>query len=181
MTSAMTESLPPPETSTAPDPPKRNFWQRRLLDPVLALLTQGVTPDKVAATLAVGTVCSMFPFLGTTSALNLGVGLWLRMNQPILQTLNQVLGPLHIVAILLYVRLGEILWRAPAADRFSITEMVTSFAQLSFTDFLTRFGWAGIHAFTAWLLTTPLLLVAIYYPLRPLLSRVATRKIPTTP
>ncbi len=39
MTSAMTESLPPPETSTAPDPPKRNFWQRRLLDPVLALLT----------------------------------------------------------------------------------------------------------------------------------------------
>ena len=69
----------------------RTFWQRRLVDPVLALLTQGVTPDKIAFTLAMGTGLSMFPFLGFTSLLNLGVGLWLRLNQPILQTLNQLL------------------------------------------------------------------------------------------
>jgi uncharacterized protein (DUF2062 family) len=156
--------------------PRASFWRRRLLDPLLALLTQGVTPDKLAATLAVGVVCSMFPFLGATAALNLGVGLWLRMNQPVLQTLNQLLGPVHVIMILVYVRIGEVLWRAPETERFSIVEMVRAFADLSFGEFLQRFGWAGVHAFTAWALTAPLLLAALYFLLRPLLRRVAARR-----
>ena len=162
----------PADDQPAP-PPRRGFWRRRLLDPVVALLTQGVTPDKVAATLAVGTACAMFPFLGTTALLCLGVGLWLRMNQPILQTLNQLLGPLHLVMILVYVRLGEWIWRAPAEDRFSIVEVITAFAELTFRDFLARFGQAGLHALTAWALTTPLLIAALYYGLRPVLRRAA--------
>lgn len=163
------------ESAAAETAPRRPFWRRRLVDPVLALLTQGVTPDKVAATLAVGTVCSMFPFLGTTSTLNLGVGLWLRMNQPILQTLNQVLGPLHLVMILIYVRVGEWIWRAEGDDRFSITEMLSSFAELSFGEFLQRFGQAGLHALTAWALTAPLLLAVVYYSLRPMMRRFGRR------
>jgi uncharacterized protein (DUF2062 family) len=159
----------------APATPRASFWRRRLVHPLLALLTQGVTPDKLAATLAVGTVCSLFPFLGTTAALNLGVGLWLRMNQPVLQTLNQLLGPLHVIMILVYVRIGEVLWRAPDAERFSIVEMVRAFADLSFGEFLQRFGWAGVHAFTAWALTAPLLLAALYFVLRPIMRRFATR------
>lgn len=154
----------------------RSFWQRRVRDPILALFTQGITPDKVAATLAVGTACSLFPFLGLTSSLNLIVGLWLRMNQPILQVLNQVLGPLHLVMILVYVRLGEWLWRAHD-DHFTITEMLRVFREASFGEFLQRFGWAGIHAFSAWALTAPLLVAAVYYCLRPCLRGLALRHV----
>lgn len=169
-------STPPTANPVATAPAaERGFWRRRLVEPIVALLTQGITPDKVAATLSVGTVCSMFPFLGTTSALNLVVGLWLRMNQPILQTLNQLLGPIHLVMILVYVRLGEWLWRAEE-ERFSVTEMIRAFGELSFADFLRQFGWAGIHAFTAWALTAPLLFAAIYWPLRPVLRRLARRQ-----
>jgi uncharacterized protein (DUF2062 family) len=170
-----------PASPGAIAPPRVSFWRRRLVDTLLAQLTQGVTPDKLAATLAVGGVCSLFPFLGATSALNLGVGLWLRMNQPILQTLNQLLGPVHLVMILVYVRVGEVLWRAPKADRFSIVEMVRAFSDLSLGNFLQRFGWAGIHAFTAWALTAPLLLALIYFPLRPVLRRLAARQLTARP
>lgn len=162
----------------AAEPPRPGFWRRRLIDPLVTLLTQGVTPDKLAATLAMGSVCSMFPFLGTTSALNLGVGLWLRMNQPILQTLNQLLGGVHLLMILVYVRLGEWLWRAPAEEKFSVREMISSFAELSLRDFLTQFGWAGLHALTAWALTAPLLLAAVYVPLRPVMRRLAQIRRP---
>jgi uncharacterized protein (DUF2062 family) len=162
----------------AAEPARPGFWRRRLIDPLVTLLTQGVTPDKLAATLAVGSVCSMFPFLGTTSALNLGVGLWLRMNQPILQTLNQLLGGVHLLMILVYVRLGEWLWRAPAEEKFSVREMISAFAELSFRDFLTQFGWAGLHALTAWALTAPLLLAAVYFPLRPVMRRLAQIRRP---
>jgi uncharacterized protein (DUF2062 family) len=146
---------------------------------VVALLTQGIAPGTIALTLAVGSACSLFPFLGFTSLLNLGVGLWLRMNQPILQILNQLLGPVQLVMIIIYVRLGEWLWQAQD-DRFTIPEMLRVFREASGGDFLQRFGWAGVHAFTAWALTSPLLIAVLYYALRPSLRRLAS-KAPVQP
>jgi uncharacterized protein (DUF2062 family) len=170
-------NLAPSPTTAAAAAPATGFWQRRLVRPVLALLTQGVTAEKLTLTFSTGAVCSMFPFLGTTSLLNFGVGLWLRMNQPVLQTLNQLLTPVHLVMIVVYVRIGEGLWGA-TADRFTIDDMVTTFRDASFLEFLQRFGQAGIHAFTAWLVTAPLLFAGIYFPLRPVLRRLARRIAP---
>lgn len=169
-----------PEATLISTLPQRGFWQRRLIDPLVAQLTQGVTPDRLAATLAVGTACSLFPFLGLTSLLNLIVGIRLRMNQPILQTLNQLLGPLHLLMILVYVRLGEWLWRIEGG-RFTIGDMMRTFRDETFVVFLERFGWAGIHALTAWIITAPLLLAVLYYPLRPVLRRLARLRRPSTP
>jgi len=157
------------------DPPKRGFWQRRIVDPIKQQLTQGVTPQRITFTLGVGTVCSLFPFLGFTSLLNLGVGVALRLNQPILQVLNQLLGPLQLLLILVYVRMGEVIWGA-TGHQFSITEMISSFAELSIVEFLQTFGWAGIHAFTAWMVTAPLLFAVVYFPLRPMIERLAQLK-----
>ncbi len=155
----------------APTPPA-GFWRRRLVQPLLQQLTQGVTPDRIAATLAVGTVCSLLPFLGFTSLLNLAAGLALRMNQPILQALNQLLGPLQLALILVYVRAGEWLWRHDGAD-FTIAELIRRFGELSWGEFLRQFGWAGIHAASAWALTAPFLGAAIYFATRPALRRAA--------
>src|SRR5690606_29488547 len=102
--------------------PTQGWWRRRVTGPIMGLLTHGVTPDKVAATLAVGTACSLFPFLGFTTMLNLGVGLWLRMNQPILQALNYALTPVHLVMIVVYVRVGERIWGA-TDEAFSIGDL----------------------------------------------------------
>lgn len=151
-----------------------SFWHRRVRGPLIALFTQGVTPDKIALTFAVGSACSLFPFLGFTSLLNLGAGLWLRLNQPLLQTLNQVLGPLQLLLILGYVRLGEWLWRAQG-DRFTLGEMIQVFRDASVGEFLQRFGWAGVHALTAWTVTSPLLMFVVYYFLRPILRRLASK------
>ena len=155
------------------------FWQRRVRCPLVALFRQGLTPDKVALTLGVGAACSLFPFLGFTSLLNLGVGLWLRLNQPLLQTFNQVLGPLQLLLIVAYVRLGEWLWREHDS-RFALTEMLRVFREASLGDFLRAFGWAGIHALTAWVLTAPALVAAVYFSMRPALRRLASKTITRT-
>ena len=135
-------NIPGPHPAAAAVRP--GFWRRRVVDPLVSQWTQGVTPDRLAATLAVGSACSLFPFLGTTSALNLAAGLWLRMNQPVLQGWNQLLGPVQVAMILVYVRIGEWIWRAPEADRFSLGEMMRAFGDLPFTGFLQRFGQAGL-------------------------------------
>jgi len=157
---------PPPET------PRRSFWQRRVRDPLIGLLSHGATPDKLAAAIASSFVCSLFPFFGFTTVLNAGVGLWRKFNQPLMQAINYALGPLHLVMILVYVRTGEWLWQAQS-DPFSVMDMLRDFKDLSLGDFLHKFTWAGIHAFSAWALSAPLLFVIAYFPARAALRRLA--------
>jgi uncharacterized protein (DUF2062 family) len=159
-----------------PSPPSTpGFWQRRVVQPIRSQLTQGVSPDQIAATIAVGTACSLFPIFGVTSIVNLAVGLPLRMNQPILQAWNQLLGPLQIALILAYVRLGEVIWRS-TENKFTLTEMLREFRERSLVEFLNHFGWAGVHALTAWVLTSPLLVALVYVAVRPILRRAAKPK-----
>ena len=153
------------------DPAPPSFWQRRVIGPIRALLLQGITPDRIAFTLAVSTACSLLPFLGFTSLLNLGVGLGLRLNQPIMQTLNQLLGPVQLVLILGYVRMGEKIWRA-APMPISVPLLVQSF-RADPGAFLQRFGWTGLHAATAWALSVPPIIAGIYWPLRGVMRRFA--------
>ncbi len=134
-------------------------------------LTQGTSPDRLALTLSVGSVCSLFPFLGLTSLLNLIVGAAFRLNQPILQILNQLLGPIQIALIIPYVRAGEFLWNAQG-ERFTITDLVTVFRESSLVEFMGRFGFAGLHALSAWLLSVPLIAVVTFYISRPILRRL---------
>lgn len=114
-------------TDAAPVP---SCWQRRVIAPLRTQLTQGISPDHLAVTFAVGAACSLFPFLGFTSLLNLVVGIGLRLNQPILQILNQLLGLVQLSLILAYVRLGEWLWRAEGAA-FTPADLIHTFKATS--------------------------------------------------
>ena len=161
-------------TAPATTAPRPSFWQRRLLGPLRTQLTQGVTPDRLALTIAVGTACSLLPFLGFTTLLNLGVGLWLRLNQPILQTVNYLLTAAQVALILVYVRLGEWIWQAPPVT-LSVSTLVTAFREDP-GAFLVHFGLTGVHAATAWLLTSPFLIAALYYSLRPALRKFSRKQ-----
>lgn len=168
-------TTPQPDVSAPDGAASRRSWRQRLTAPLAAQLTQGVSPDDLARTVAVGAGCSMFPLLGTTSLLNFVVGVALRMNQPVLQTLNQLLGPLHLVMILVYLRLGEWLVGAAGEARFGLADIARAFDDLPFGEFLHRFGRAGLHAILAWAVTTPLLIIVVHRLARPALRRLAGR------
>jgi len=166
-------------TPSAPAPPpaeqkRRTFWQRRIVDPVIAVVTQGVAPDRIAFTLALGSWLSMFPFLGFTSLLNFAVGFRFRLNQPILQALNHLLGPVHLIMVIVYVRVGEAIWGAERIP-FSIPILIDTFRHQPFLDFLHRFGWAGVHALTAWIISMPLIVLPLNFILRPVVTRLAAQ------
>ena len=161
----------PASATTNPAP---TFWQRRVVAPLRAQLTQGVTPDQLALTIAVGTACSVLPFLGFTTLLNVGVGLWLRLNHPILQTVNYLLGGVQLALILVYVRAGELIWRAPHLP-LSLTQLTADF-RADPGGFFRRFAWSGVHAGTAWLISVPVIVAAIFYATRPALRRLAARR-----
>ncbi len=160
-------------TSAAQSSDRPSFWQRRVRAPLVALLTQGATPERLAAGIGWGVVCSLFPVLGLTTALNTAVAAWRRLNQPLLHAINIAFGPLHLVMILVYVRLGETLLGATGEDRFTVADVVAAFRDLPLGDFLARFGLAGLHAFVAWALTAPILYWVSYYAALPALRRLS--------
>ena len=168
-------------SDSPPSTAKRTFWQRRVRDPLVAQLTQGITPEKISLTIAVGSACALFPILGTTTFLCFLVALALRLNQPIIQLINQALWPVHVPVIVLCVHLGEILFRVPRQRGF-VREMLAFWNQ-PFTsfwshlgDFFQRFGPTAWHAIIAWAILAPFYIGAVYYIALPLMRSVARIK-----
>ena len=163
---------------TGRQPPAVSFWRRRVVVPLTTQLTQGATPDRLAFTVAVGATAAIFPLLGATTAVTLVAGLSMRLNQVVLHTINQLLAPVQLALILVYVRAGEWVWRTPA-DHFSVADIVRTFHQSGLGDFIRRFGWAGVHAVSAWALSAPLVVGVIYFLARPPIARlaIATRSL----
>lgn len=154
----------------------RSFWQRRIVDPIVTQLTQGTDPKKIALTVAVGVAAGLFPFLGFTTLLCFLVAFVLRLNQPIIHVVNQVLWPVHLTMIVVYVHFGAWIYGAETLP-FDPSEVPHLFVH-SQHEFWARFGLMGLHAFTAWLITVPLIVTALFFPLCPVLRRLA-RMYPT--
>jgi len=158
--------------------PRPGFWRRRVTAPLIAQLTQGVTPDRLALTLGLGVACGLFPFLGFTTALCALVAAALRLNQPVIHVVNQLLWPVQLAGIPLYVAFGQRLFNAPPVP-VDPQEIARVFAE-SPAEFWMRFGLMGLHALSAWTLTLPILIGVTYFATRPIL-RVAASKLPRRP
>jgi uncharacterized protein (DUF2062 family) len=158
--------------SPPPTIPKRGFWQRRVRDPLIAQLTQGVTVHKLALTIALGVACGLFPFLGLTSLLCFVVAIVLKLNQPIIQIVNQLLWPAHLTAIVFYVWLGNTLFDLPPIpfDHEEIKHLLLHTPG----EFFHRFGLLGLCALVVWLVSVPFIVACVYYSVRPVLRRFAT-------
>jgi uncharacterized protein (DUF2062 family) len=92
---------------------KESFIYRRLIRPILDLLRQGVTPEKLALSLALGLVLSVFPAVGWTTTLCALAALIFRLNLPAIQMINYFMYPAQIALLLPFFRLGEKVFRAP--------------------------------------------------------------------
>ncbi len=147
-------------------------WRRWLLDPVLAVLRQGMSAERVSWTIAVGSVLAVFPMVGTTTMLCVVVAWALGLNQALVQAFNWVLYPLHIALILVFIRLGERLYGAPPL-RLSLPEMIARF-EADPLKFFSDFGLAAWHGVSAWLLIAPVAALLIKLVVTPLVSSLAS-------
>lgn len=153
------------------------FWRRRVVRPIIAQLTQGITPDRLAITCGAAVAGGLFPFIGATTVLCFVAALVFRLNQPIIHVLNQLLWPVQVAMVAVYVQVGAWIYGQPAIP-FEVAEVKRLFLE-SQAEFWSRFGWLGVHAFTAWAISVPLLLGGTFYLTRPVLRRLAARSRPT--
>lgn len=153
---------------------KEGFFRRRIARPIVELLRQGETPEKMALSLALGVALGVFPILGTTTALCALVAFIWRLNLPAIQIVNYFVYPLQIVLLIPFFRLGERLFGAPHLP-ISVAQ-IYALVHASFWG-ATRFLWTTIwHATIVWCLIAPVFVALAYLILVPLLRRVVRRQ-----
>jgi len=154
--------------------PSRTPWQRHVIDPIAVQLTQGITPEKIALTLAVGSALALFPILGTTTLLCLLAGILLRLNQPIIQIINALCTPIHLPVIFCMVRIGS--WMFNVQSTHMGIRMMNHMLWEDPRDFFERFGITAVHAIAAWALIAPFWMVIIYIFALPVLREALRRQ-----
>ena len=160
-------------TNSAPAPPRRKFWQRWFVDPLVHQLTQGVTPRKIALTLAVGSAFALFPVMGTTTVLCLSAGVVLALNQPIIQAINTTFFFIYFPALVLFVRVGDAV-TGTASPSLNVRAMADLFRHHP-VEFFRRFGVTGLHAILGWVVIAPAAAILIYFIALPPLRAVERR------
>lgn len=160
---AQPDTPPPPQ-------PRLSFWQRRVIAPIAAQLRQGITPEKIALTLALGFAISIFPILGATTILCGLAGILLRLNQPLIQLVNYLAYPVQLALLIPFYRGGEhLLGRTPVP--LDIPLLFERF-QADFTQFLQDFGMIAVGGILVWSISAPIIIGVGYVLLLPLLHRL---------
>jgi uncharacterized protein (DUF2062 family) len=162
---------PPPEVSIVVP---RSWWKRRVVDVITAQLRQGTTPEKIALTIALGCVLSVFPILGLTTPLCAIVALSLRLNQPLIQLVNYLCYPLQLLLLIPLYRGGE--WLGAPHLTLSIPQMMLRF-KAGPLRFIADFATVALGGVGIWCLAAPLVAGVIYLLLRPPLRLLAARTV----
>ncbi len=147
-------------------------WARnRVWDPILGMLKQGLSPEGLAWSLAVGVALGIIPLFGTSTLLCVGMTMAFRLNQPAMQLANYLAYPLQLLLLLPFIRLGESLFGDPHLP-----------LSLSYLQGVLQAGvWGAIrmfwtslwHASVAWLLVVPLPMVLLAWGLTPVFFRAS--------
>lgn len=145
------------------------FFKRTIAQPLLNLLKEGITPEKLALSVGLGLSLGVFPVIGSTTILCVLFGLIFRVNQAAIQLVNYFTYPLQLAFFIPFFQLGAWLFHTEPLP-FSIEEI---FVMLS-TDTLATIQalwWANLRAVAAWFLIGPAVTYIIYRVLTPVFAR----------
>jgi uncharacterized protein (DUF2062 family) len=131
-------------------------------------LRQGISPRRLALTLALGFAIGCFPVVGIPTALCALLALALRLNLPAIQAANYLVMPLQLVLIVPFVRLGG--WLLASGPN-QVTK-AGGLLHASPMNLLLGFGGLAGHAMLAWLVLAVPAVVLMTLTLTMLLQRV---------
>ncbi len=138
----------------------RNWLQRRIREPLFALLKQGISPDRLALCVSLGIVIGNIPILGVSTLLCTAIALVFRLNLPAIQLAQAAMAPSQLLLIIPFVRLGEWIVGAPRQP-LSIKAGLALLAQGVGHAVIVLWD-AILHAGLAWILVAPFAVFLFY-------------------
>jgi len=143
------------------------MWAKRWLNPFIELLRQGMSPEKIALTIALGIVLGITPVIGSTTLLCTAAALLLGLNLPAIQLVNGVTYPLQFVMLIPFYKMGAWIFGADAST--VSLERVLGLIRIGVWHTIQTLWTVTMHALVAWLLFASLAAGLLYLVLTPLL------------
>lgn len=163
-----------PEPTAPISTPSPSWLRRRVVAPVLGLLRQGLSPEQLALTIAVGVGVGLVPFLGAITTLATLAALRLRLNVAAMQLVSHLMTPLQLLIFVPLLRQGARLLGNAQEKELTLTQIRQLFGH-DWRAALHLLWRAEVGALALWLLGAVPLGVVLYFVLRPLFRRLAAR------
>lgn len=146
------------------------FFKRRIVQPVLNLLRQGMTPHKLAVTVALGTVVGILPALGVTTVMGTALAARFRLNIAATVLISYLVHPLQLLLIIPFIKAGIFMFGLDEL-KLSLDEMIAMF-RLDWLAALNKLWMANLAAVSAWAILAIPVGALLYVALLPILKRV---------
>jgi uncharacterized protein (DUF2062 family) len=147
----------------------RSAIYRKLVQPFIDLLKQGVTPEKIALTVALGITLGVTPVIGSTTMLCTLAAVSLRLNLPAILLVNGAVYPLQLMLLVPFLRAGAWMFRA-AGPRLTIVEIFNSI-RANVWHATTTLWIATMHALVIWVIAGCVASAVVYLVVVTLLRR----------
>lgn len=139
-----------------------------------AYLRQGISPRRLAVTLAVGFALGCIPVVGLSTGLCVVIALAFRLNQPAIQAANYLAMPFQAALILPLLRLGAKVFPLAVRQSLDLSATAHSPAQVlaHMPQLVLKVGGMAGQALFAWLLLAIPVVVLMTPALTAVLRRV---------
>jgi len=124
--------------------------KNKILNPVMNLLKQGITPEMLALSIVLGFSIGIIPLLGVSTAICALLALVLKLNIVAIQIANYVAYPLQLIFFIPFIKAGESILGYTSSS-LTITEIVKLF-QESFIDAVKVLWLANLQGLFIWMI-----------------------------
>ncbi|MEQ1884768.1 MAG: DUF2062 domain-containing protein [Bryobacteraceae bacterium] len=145
----------------------------RWLQPFLQLLQQGMAPEKLALTIALGAILGVTPVLGSTTLLCTLAAVALRLNLAAIQLVNGLVYPLQVLLLIPFYKAGAWMFRADASG-ISL-EGIMQLMRTGIPHAIAALWIVTMHALVAWLFLGAATSAILYVALLPLIRQIWRR------
>lgn len=143
---------------------------KKITQPILDQLKQGVSPDKLAQSIAFGIVIGTLPMLGVTTTLCVLAAFCFKLNHVAIQTVNYLVYPVQIILVIPFVKIGEYIFnRTPTPlNLLMVIDQFKNNFKLAFEKYFLL----ALLGVSTWALIAPFAFAIIYWISKNILIRV---------
>ncbi|PWJ36060.1 DUF2062 domain-containing protein [Sediminitomix flava] len=151
----------------------KTYLQNKVIQPLLTLLKEGTTPQKLAASIVMGIAIGLFPILGTTTAIAAILAIVFRLNLVAIQIVNYAIYPIQLALIIPFIQGGATLFGKEAFP-YTLDQLQEMFTE-HFWETLQELGSVLLRAAAVWGITVIPLGFILYFILVPIFKKVQSK------
>jgi len=144
-------------------------YHNKILKPLVNFLKEGLSPEKLALSVALGFVIGIIPVLGITTIMCALVAIIFRINMPAIQLINYFVYPLQLILFIPFLKFGAFIF--PSEELIFSLFFIKGLLQQDFWLAVQLFWKANLGAIIIWFAISPFIIAIIYYSVLPVFKK----------